>query len=52
MNDAILNDLKGLEVDLVKPSSLKLNDFATDLSFNQSNEGSAELYNSSEVKYE
>lgn len=37
VDDAILNALKGLEVDLAISSSLKLDDYATDLSFNQSN---------------
>ena len=38
MDDAIFKGLKDFEVDLAISRPLKLNDFATDLSFNQSNE--------------
>ena len=37
VDDAILNALKGLEVTLAVDSSVKLDDYATDLAFNQSN---------------
>ncbi|KII92866.1 hypothetical protein PLICRDRAFT_102438 [Plicaturopsis crispa FD-325 SS-3] len=36
IDDAILNSLKGLEVTLEVQSSVKLDDYATDLAFNQS----------------
>lgn len=36
VDDAILNALKGLKVDLAIESGLKLDEFATDLTFNQS----------------
>ena len=37
VDDAILNALKGLEVTLAVDSSVKLDDYASDLAFNQSN---------------
>ncbi|KAH8119480.1 hypothetical protein DFH11DRAFT_1722990 [Phellopilus nigrolimitatus] len=37
VDSAILNALAGLEVDMAVDSSVKLDDFATDLSFNQTN---------------
>ena len=37
VNDAILNSLKNLEVSLGIDSAVKIDDYATDLAFNQSN---------------